>query len=180
MIPGLVFVGHSAAILCFHPCLVYRKIKLCIVMSVGWLREWSWRSCSDWTKIFQYNVGRVTNEFLKYNLQDLSTTFNPDEIQPEYCIEFNSHSPENWFLLPTYKEMFVIMHVENLCHIIVAQLFFQFCMDFATLEITTVKFPLSGINLCILHLSFPPSAKNGQKLNNWVFRKPLGDYSHIC
>lgn len=58
------------------------------------------------------------------------------------------------------------MHVENLCHIIVAQLFFQFCMDFATLEITTVKFPLSGINLCILHLSFPPSAKNGQKLNN--------------
>lgn len=75
--------------------------------------------------------------------------------------------------------MFVIMYVENLCHITVI-LCFQLCMDFATFEITTVKFPMSGINLYILHPSSPLSVKNGEKINYWIFRKSFGRlFSHI-
>lgn len=57
------------------------------------------------------------------------------------------------------------MYVENLCHITVTPCF-RFCTDFAAFEIPTVKFPISGINLYILHPSFPPSVKNGGKINN--------------
>lgn len=69
--------------------------------------------------------------------------------------------------------MLIVMYVENLCHIIITPCF-QFYMDFATFEITMVKFPISGINLCILHPSFPSSVKNGGKINNRVFRKGFG------
>lgn len=61
--------------------------------------------------------------------------------------------------------MFLIMHVENLCHIAVTPCFLYYIV-FAAFEITIVKFPISGINLCILHPSFPPSVKNGGKINN--------------
>lgn len=57
------------------------------------------------------------------------------------------------------------MHVENLCHIAVTPCFLYYIV-FAAFEITIVKFPISGINLCILHPSFPPSVKNGGKINN--------------
>lgn len=58
--------------------------------------------------------------------------------------------------------MFMIKYVENLCHIFIMP-YFQLCMNFATFEITRVKFPMSGINLCTLHPSFSLSLKKGGK-----------------
>lgn len=54
-------------------------------------------------------------------------------------------------------------YVENSCHIIIMPCF-QLCMKFATFEVTRVKFPMSGINLCTLHPSFPLSLQKGGKI----------------
>lgn len=49
--------------------------------------------------------------------------------------------------------MFIIMFVENLCHIIETP-WFWFYMDFATFKISTVKFPVSRINLWGMDLRY--------------------------
>lgn len=100
MIPRLICIGHPAVLLWFYPCHVYwdRKVKLCIVMAVGWLWEFSWRGCSDRAEHFQYNIGRTINKFLTKYLQDPSTPFNQYESKTEFCFLFNRNSPGNWLL----------------------------------------------------------------------------------